>query len=876
MSSMSGMFFTDLMTSIAKPDTSPCRFCADHESYVQRYQCAMNDMGIKRKRLAGDSLDIEDEGDSLWRCFDAVTDSLLTVSSSATDHDEVTAIKLRNGSLEQQNMRLKAELYDAHYAGSSKKPKLQEEREHALATLTGKYDQAVEAMKHKHAQKLRSLKDLCALQQTQVTELTAHVALQEAKGRELTVQLALQCEEMRACEYQYRTTVAVSRSEKEDCLARIQNLEAQLSSQRSVAIPVPQHSTETACKLAAALQAVEDSFTEQHGNAWTGKLSRMAASNPDLTTAEVTLHTMVDICSEWLSGVETAQKDTSRTSLADVTAAANDAEPVGTLVTVEAGADNDGIANGSYVDGRVDLVLQRPLSGDDGTQLGGASTVEARCSLKQPPLSEYADAGDAMPVECATTNSDGSAVTAINSANDYGHGLSSYKSVYIGLCSHSDVTHSLLVEQATSLGQVISMAPCMYGWKVTFAASQAAEKAVGLKRWSTLLGAGAHCCPYRDTSVPVLQRCVAVTFANVPKQQPKAYKNRGDAVRTLARWASDVGDVLYAIRLGSVFYFELGDASTALTVQQCSVVEGMCIAPLEAAIGRIQLILGGYRTARAPIHFAEAMFEPDKHSLSSWLHDTFYTRAVSSAAAIQRRKAALGADAQFCSVELLLPTGDVDAKLWERWSGIAGAVQSVTCKESHRGGERRCAVVVYSDEASARAAVCMDWTLLSGEANPLECRPYRSRAVGVERRTLVITGPSLDSVLGYERLCFQDLRACGEIVDMVRLSENLYLVEFGKPVPEQARGALLEVLQQWRAGCDVVSLYQASAQALVLDVLGSDYHEIPAASSNGPNSDPVSTERYRWCRGWQFPHSVSEWLQRWWQALGAYTGMASI
>jgi hypothetical protein len=605
----------------------------------------------------------------------------------------------------------------------------------------------------------------------------------------------------------------------------------------------------------------------------------MAASNPDLTTAEVTLHTMVDICSEWLSGVEAAQKDTSRTSLADVTAAANDAEPVGTLVAVEAGADNDGIANGSYVDGRVDLVLKRPLSGDDGTQLGCASTVEARSSLNQPPLSEYADAGDAMPVECAVTTSDGaqsSAVTAINSANDNGHGLSSYKSVYIGLCSHSDVTQWLLVEQTASLGQVISMAPCGDGWKVTFAASQAAEKAVKLKRWSALLGAGVHCCPYRDTSISVLQRCVAVTFADVPKQQPKAYKNRGDAVRTLARWASEVGDVLCVIRLGSVSCFELGDASTAQTVQQRSVVEGMCIAPLESAIGLIQLILGGYRTARAPIHFAEAMFEPDKYSLSSWLYDTFYTRAVSAAAAIQRKKAALSADAQFCSVELLLRTGDADAKLWERWSGIAGAVRSVTCKESHRGGERRCAVVVYNDEASARAAVCMDWTLLGGESNPLECRPHRSRAVGVERRTLVITGPLLDGALGYKRICYQNLRACGDIVDMVRLSENLYLVELGKPVPEQARRALLEVLQQWRAGCDVVPLDQASAQSLVLDVLGSDYNDISAPRSDDPNSDPVSAERYRWCRGWQFPHSLSEWLQCKWKALGAYAGMASI
>jgi hypothetical protein len=839
----------------------------------------MNETGIKRKRLAEDSLDTEDEGDSFWRCFDSVTDSLMAVSSSATDHDEVTTLKRRNGSLEQQNMRLKAELYDAHYAGSSKMSKLQKEREQALATLTGKYDQAVEAMKHKHTQKLRSLKDLCALQQMQVAELTAHVALQEAKGNELAVQLALQREEMRAGEYQYRTAAAAARSEKERCLTRIHDLEAQLTSQRRVAIPVPQHSSEAACKLVAAQQAAKDSFTEQHGNAWTGKLNRMTDSRPDLTAAEVTLHTMIDICSAWLSDVEVPQKDISRTSLHDVTATANDAESAGAHGAVEACADNDGIANGSYVDGQAGLVPQQPLSGDGSTPLHGASTVEADSSLNQPPQSEYTNAEDSTLVERAMTGSGGaqsSAVTANNGARNNGRCLVSYRSVFIGPCFHSDVTQSLLLEHATSFGPVIGIAPCNNGWNVTFATSQAAEKAVKLKSWSALPGKRVRCRPYRDTSAPVLQRCVAVTFANVSKQQPKAYKNREGAVRTLARWASEEGGVLCVIRLGSVFCLELGDASTALAVQQRSVADGMCIAPLESAVEQIQLVLGGYRTARAPIRFAEAMFKPDKHSLSSWLYDTFYTRAVSAAAAIQRKKAALSADAQFCSVELLLRTGDVDAKLWERWSGIAGAVRSVTCKESHRGGERQCAVVVYNDEASARAAVCMDWTLLSGEPNPLECRPYRSRAVGVERRTLVITGPSLDGALGYKRICYQNLRACGDIVDMVRLSENLYLVEFGKPVPEQARGALLEVLQQWRAGCDVVSLYQASAQALVLDVLGSDYHEILAASSDGPHSDPVSAERYRWCRGWQFPHSLSEWLQCKWKALGAYIGMASI
>jgi hypothetical protein len=321
----------------------------------------------------------------------------------------------------------------------------------------------------------------------------------------------------------------------------------------------------------------------------------------------------------------------------------------------------------------------------------------------------------------------------------------------------------------------------------------------------------------------------------------------------------------------------VGTADTALTVQLSFSAEDICVIPLESTVGKIRQQLDCYRFARPPIDLASALLDPhpDGHTLPGWIHAEFCARAASSTATMQRRKTALSADAQFSTVELFVTLGYIEAACGTTFATVAGPVKMLSCNEEPRAdsrGERRCATVEYHHDASARAALFINWNLMNGEGNPVECRPYRDSAVDVEGRTLVITTAlPLGSTLGDELLLLQSLRACGEIVDVVRLNDTLFIVEFGKVLEYEARSNLALQLRQGRADCDVVPLDQATAKSLVLDVLGSDCHEIPAPSSDDPHSDPVSAERYRWCRGWQFPHSVSDWLRRKLKALSVDT-----
>jgi uncharacterized small protein (DUF1192 family) len=875
--------------------------------------------GNKRKRLEEDGTKIAEGDDLLLRCVDSLADTLRTVANYATDDVEVTALKNRIGSLEHQNMKLKAELYDAHHAGPSKLSKLQDEHEQAVATLIAMHEQTITTVMHKHALKMRSLKDLCALQQLQVTELSAQVALlrQEeekltgqiallrthekgltsqiaaqktqvteltaqvgslkAEVKELVAQVASQREEMRKREGLYRSTAAAARSDKENYLARIDDLKDQLSSQ-----PVQGASADASCKLLTAMQAVEDVFTQQHGKEWTEKLNNMADSRPDLSVADLTLHTMVSISTEWLSNVEAMRlaKCANTSSFADTSAAASNLVPAWTSVAApEAGSNAGGISRGDEA-AHTDGSLQQSLWGDGDTPPRPHCAAQAGSSQKQSATSEYPGAEGTMLANRDGFNGPASSTTVADNnvaAGDNQHGRVAYRSVFIGPCPHSDEMQLLLLERSGSFGQVKSVVVWGEGWKITFTAAHVAANAVRAKDWSALFGEGVNCRPFRDTSTPVQQRCVFATITRSTGARQQRLRRSQRIIKAAVAEMSKVGDVVWVLRMGEGFCIELADADTALTVQLSFSAEDICVNPLESTVGKIRQQLDCYRFARPPIDLASALLDPhpDGHTLPGWIHAEFCARAASSTATMQRRKTALSADAQFSTVELFVTLGYIEAACGTTFATVAGPVKMLSCNEEPRAdsrGERRCATVEYHHDASARAALFINWNLMNGEGNPVECRPYRDSAVDVEGRTLVITTAlPLGSTLGDELLLLQSLRACGEIVDVVRLNDTLFIVEFGKVLEYEARSNLALQLRQGRADCDVVPLDQASAQSLVLDVLGSDYHEIPAPSSDSPNSDPVSAERYRWCRGWQFPHSVSDWLRRKLKALSVDT-----
>jgi hypothetical protein len=646
-------------------------------------------------------------------------------------------------------------------------------------------------------------------QKTQVTELSAQVAFHRDDAKRLTAQLILQREEYSKREGRYKAAAAAAKSEKKVNLARIRDLEGKLSLQLLAKAPI----TKDSCDAPRAPLAIV-------------RVSSLAG-----------------------------------------TTAASDAEPVTADVAAtaqEGGANNRAALNSSGVDARPGLALQSSPRGDCDTSPHNAVAADAisqpidddlrRDNAPEGTLEQPIELGDD---DAVTPTAEAAAGTGplLSRASVDCHSDVFYKTVAIYPCSHAAETRELILAR---LSGVTSISPCENGWKVTCATTQIAGEASVDVDWSVVLGAGVTCWPYRDHSSPLFSRCVFVTCT------AKQYHSCKATTNAIEQSMSKVGDVLCVVCIAGGFCVELGDANTATTLRLTTLPDGMIAIPIECALTKIKQQFDRSVNRGASRELFGPLLRPGGDCLYGWIYDNFYARATVSAKAVARRRAALSADAQFCTVELFMAVGQMLSVKVRPMASFVSYVRNLSCDKHpefrpHMG--RRCATIEYGTEESARRAISKDWNLLYGQANDVECRPYRDYTVDVEARTVVMTSAAPPPGALNDKHLFQALRACGEIVDVVRLRDGLLLVEYGKAVQEPARRSLSEALQQWSAGCDVVPLYQSSAHLLVLKALRSDFVGTVLPISTGQNDDSAAAKRFRWCTGWQFPRSISLWLQ---------------
>jgi hypothetical protein len=129
----------------------------------------------------------------------------------------------------------------------------------------------------------------------------------------------------------------------------------------------------------------------------------------------------------------------------------------------------------------------------------------------------------------------------------------------------------------STVGQVVSTFPVGQSWKVTYASNAVARRALTEVNWSQMFPAASRepgrldCRPYREASVPVLQRCVYVTFP-VAKYVPI-----GDG---LAQALSTLGGVLAVFQIPAGFCVEFSKQATARAVVQSFRANGAVATPL--------------------------------------------------------------------------------------------------------------------------------------------------------------------------------------------------------------------------------------------------------------------------------------------------------
>jgi hypothetical protein len=750
------------------------------------------------------SLDADSSNDSILEQFDNFSEALTAATLVLTVDVNTQHLECKIIALEKEKQKLKAEIYDTKAVASAELSVLETEKRHVIETLHETFDLKTGLLEQQCAT-LRMELFKCKTERNSNRESCAHV--QDGEAPTASAASTVQAD-IRLLEAQLVQRSAALEELKKVTDVRVGN-----------ATEAHRAATEKADALHAGLTgltteiiAAEDLFKSLYGTAWTATLRSSYKPRRKDNSAAVVLRALIQLSADRLASLSATQPGSSSTKSSSSNALCAGAVSRAELVAPVANRASGG----------------RP-----------ASAVPHSSSNTSTALAPHAEINHICTFNTGVTNNGRSHRGASGPFSTLGR--THFASILVGPHSQFWLARDTILGVASTIGQVVSTFPVGQSWKVTYASSAVARRALTEVNWAQMYPAASRepgrldCRPYREVSVPVLQRCVYVTF-HIAK-----YVRTGDG---LAQALSTLGDVLAVFQIPAGFCVEFSAQATAQAVLQSFRANGAVVIPLCEEHVRpflLQLRSSGDRTGE--FHFlARSPHDRDTHSLAAWFRTAYCFWACDSLATAASRMAMLSEYAQFCTVTVTATKEPISTERVKRLACMVGEVVVV-------GGEGRVRNVTYATAEAARQAVGLNWNILGGEANSAKWEPFRDSSVSLEERCVL---PTSLSDLGSTSDVLQELRKCGEVVDAVRLNEKVLIVEFSRALS----GAVLRRLERT---CFAAQLIFPACVLQVTTALASLGAELAREEARGGGE--TLTQHCRWLGKLQFSLSLSGWLR---------------
>jgi hypothetical protein len=605
------------------------------------------------------SLDADSSNDSILEQFDNFSEALTAATLVLTVDVNTQHLECKIIALEKEKQKLKAEIYDTKAVASAELSVLETEKRHVIETLHETFDLKTGLLEQQCAT-LRMELFKCKTERNSNRESCAHV--QDGEAPTASAASTVQAD-IRLLEAQLVQRSAALEELKKVTDVRVGN-----------ATEAHRAATEKADALHAGLTgltteiiAAEDLFKSLYGTAWTATLRSSYKPRRKDNSAAVVLRALIQLSADRLASLSATQPVSSSSKASSSNALCAGAVSRAELVAPVANRASDG----------------RP-----------ASAVPHSSSNTSTALAPHTEINHIRTISTGVTNNGPSRRGVSGPFTTLGR--AHFASILVGPHSQFWLARDTILGVASTIGQVVSTFPVGQSWKVTYASNAVARKALTEVNWVQMYPAASRqpgrldCRPYREASVPVLQRCVYVTFP-VAKYVPT-----GDG---LAQALSTLGDVLAVFQIPAGFCVEFSAQATAQAVLQSFRANGAVVIPLCEEHVRpllLQLRSSGDRTGE--FHFlARSPHDRDTHSLAAWFRTAYCSWACDSLATAASRMAMLSEYAQFCTVTVTATKEPIST---ERVKRLACMVGEDSSSNEDGGRIRRGGPVAIDDDDS--------------------------------------------------------------------------------------------------------------------------------------------------------------------------------